>query len=130
MNKTEMAQLLTIASAIDNRKLSPEAVEAWHMVIGDIDIEVAVEAVKQHFDTSTEYLIPNHIRVLATKIVKHREAMERRAKLDAFIEMRDRVLELEWQKVLADPTADRTKLESLSRGEWKDEWATGMEIEK
>lgn len=129
MNKTEMAQLLTIASAIDNRKLSPEAVEAWHMVIGDIDYEVAVEAVRQHFDSSTEYLIPNHIRVLATKIVKTREALARRAITEAHFAMRDRVLELEWQKVLADPEADREKLTALQRGEWKPEWNLDKEIE-
>lgn len=130
MNKTEMAQVLTIASAIDNRKLSPEAVEAWFMVIGDIDYDVAVEAVKQHFDSSTDYLIPNHIRVLATKIVKMREASERRARLDAHLEMRERVIEIEWKRVESGEVVDRSKLDSMLRGEWKTEWAIGLELEK
>lgn len=76
MNKTEMAKLLTIASAIDNRKLTTEAVEAWFMVIGDIDYDVAVEAVRQHFDASTDYLVPNHVRVLSSRITKVRREQE------------------------------------------------------
>lgn len=123
MNKTEMAKLLTMASAIDNRKIGTETVEAWFMVIGDIEFEIAVEALKTHFNDSSEYLIPNHIRVLATKIEKHRLAMERKIKMDHFLALRQALMDREWQKVIdGDPDADPEKVAALNRGEWKEEW--------
>jgi len=61
MNKTETAKLLTIASMIDNRTVATETVEAWHMVVGHIDFDLAQEAMNLHWRESTEYLIPAHI---------------------------------------------------------------------
>ena len=129
MNKTEMAQVLTIASAIDNRKLSPEAVEAWFAVVGDFDYDVAVEAVRRHFRESAEYLIPNHITVIGAGIIRERERAKRKAEFEKFVEMRQQVLAIEEAKLEAgSPDADPDKVAALSRGEWRDEWMTGKEI--
>lgn len=130
MNKAEMAKVLTIASAIDNRKLSSEAVEAWFMVVGDIDYEVAVEAVRRHFDESSDYLVPNHVRVISQRIMRDRIADEKRSSVERFVALRERLIEEETVKVNNDdPDADFEKLMALSRGEWRDEWVTGKELQ-
>lgn len=74
MNIVEVGKLLTIASAYDNRTVSKESAVAWNEVIGDIDFDVAVEAVKAHFRTSTDYLLPAHVVSGARRV---REALER-----------------------------------------------------
>lgn len=61
MNKTETAQLLTIASMIDNRTVAPETVEAWHMVLGSKDFGHCKMAMALHFAESDEYLMPAHV---------------------------------------------------------------------
>jgi len=61
VNKTETAKLLTMASAIDNRTVGVETVEAWHMVLGDLDYADASAAMFEHFRESAEYLMPKHI---------------------------------------------------------------------
>ena len=61
MNKTEVAKLLTRASAVDNRIVTEETVEAWYEILGDVYYPAAVDAVNEHFKTSTEYLLPGHI---------------------------------------------------------------------
>ena len=62
MNKLEVAKLLTAASAIDNRKIQDETVEAWYAVLHAYDYADCAEAVRQHFEESTEYLLPAHVR--------------------------------------------------------------------
>jgi hypothetical protein len=75
MNKTETAQLLTMASAIDNRTVGVETVEAWFMVIGDLDYKDASEALFTHFKTSGEYFMPRHI-VDGVKLIDDRRKWE------------------------------------------------------
>lgn len=62
MNKTETKAILDIISAIDNRKVALETIEAWHMIIGSIPYEIAREALKlAQQDPSVKYLEPRHI---------------------------------------------------------------------
>lgn len=61
MKKSQVAGLLAAASAFDNRRLTPEQVEAWHELVGDLDAGDAMEAMKRHFKASHEYLMPVHI---------------------------------------------------------------------
>lgn len=62
MNKREIGQLLTMAALVDGRTVTPEACLMWHEVIGDIDYDMALEAVKDHFSRTTAWLLPAHVR--------------------------------------------------------------------
>lgn len=61
MNKVEVAKLMTRASAMDNRIVTEEKVEAWFEVLHSVPYEFAVQAVNNHFKESTDYLLPAHI---------------------------------------------------------------------
>lgn len=62
MLKTETKQLLDQIATIDNRKVTPETIEAWHLVIGQIPFDIAKEALKlAQQDASVKYLEPRHI---------------------------------------------------------------------
>lgn len=64
MNKTETSQLLTLAALVDNRAITPEMVVMWHGLLDDISYEDAAEALKEHYRTSTRWLMPAHLRDL------------------------------------------------------------------
>lgn len=68
MNKTEVAKLLTIASSIDNRNVNEVAVEGWYAVLHPLPFEDCARAVKAHFEDSTEYLMPAHVRAGVKRI--------------------------------------------------------------
>lgn len=80
MNKVEVAKLLTRASAVDNRHVTPETVEAWFEVLEGVRYDASVEAVNEHFKTSTEYLLPAHIISGARRVL---ERWERDARIAA-----------------------------------------------
>jgi hypothetical protein len=62
MNITETKQLLDSISAIDNRTVTVDTLNAWHGVIGNIPLEIAREALKlAQQDASIKYLEPRHI---------------------------------------------------------------------
>lgn len=128
MNKTEVAKLLTMASAIDNRTVGVETVEAWFLVIGDLDFDDATTAMFSHFRSTTDYLTPRQIILGVESIERKRKFDARQAAVDAHFAMRDRVIELEWEKIRAGQ-ADDTKLDALLRGEWMPEWSIDMSLE-
>jgi len=80
VNQTEVAKLLTVASAIDNRTVADEQVIAWHAALRHLPYDVAQEALIRHFRDSTEYLLPGHISKQAKTIrgEQDREARIRR----------------------------------------------------
>jgi hypothetical protein len=62
MNKMETKELLDKIARIDNRKLTPELVEAWHEIVAHIPFDIAQEALKlAQQDSSIKYLEPRHI---------------------------------------------------------------------
>jgi hypothetical protein len=62
MNKIETKHVLDLISALDNRKVTPETIEAWHGVIGHIPFDIAKEALKlAQQDATIKYLEPRHI---------------------------------------------------------------------
>lgn len=62
MNLKEAKSLLDEVAAIDNRKLSPELVTAWHKIVGHVDYSVAQRAlVLARRDATVTYLEPKHI---------------------------------------------------------------------
>lgn len=59
---TETKALLDSIAAIDNRKVTAESLNAWHMVIGQIPFDIAKEALKlAQQDATIKYLEPRHI---------------------------------------------------------------------
>lgn len=72
MNKTEVAKLLTIASSIDNRNVNEVAVEGWYAVLHSLPFEDCARAVKAHFEDSTEYLMPAHVKAGVKRIKAER----------------------------------------------------------
>jgi len=64
VNRLEIAQLLTVASTIDHVTRSEDDVDGWALVLGDVDRDDAMEALKAHFAdpvTGREFLKPAHI---------------------------------------------------------------------
>jgi hypothetical protein len=58
VNKVEVAKLLTLIAAIDNRNIDDVTVTMWHQIIGDCDYEDAARAVPRFFAESDAYLAP------------------------------------------------------------------------
>jgi hypothetical protein len=129
MNKTEVAKLLTMASAIDNRTVGTETVEAWFMVIGELDFEDATTVMFQHFRNSTEYLTPRQIIIGVDELNRKRRAEARQVEYQAFSDMRDRVLEIETKRFFSGEETDPSKMDALGRGEWKEEWRIDTALE-
>jgi len=62
MNKTETLNLLKEISAVDNRQLTSEVVDAWHKIIGIVPYDIAQEALHlARADERIVYLEPKHI---------------------------------------------------------------------
>lgn len=61
MIEREVAQLLTLAALIDNRTVTPETVIMWHGIIGHLQYDDAAAALREHYDRSTEWLMPAHL---------------------------------------------------------------------
>lgn len=61
MNREEVRELLTEASAIDGRPFTETMVMAWHKILRDLRPEQAMAALENHFATSDRRLMPAHI---------------------------------------------------------------------
>lgn len=62
MQISETKEILRRVALIDNRKVSPETIEAWHGIIGSIPFEIAQEALKlAQQDGTIKYLEPRHV---------------------------------------------------------------------
>jgi hypothetical protein len=68
MNPTEAKVLLGMASIVDNRKPDENAAVGWAAMLHDLTLADCQEAVRQHFQESTEWLMPAHIRDRVRKI--------------------------------------------------------------
>jgi hypothetical protein len=58
----EVSRLLAACAMFDFRTVEEPDAEAWHLVIGDLDYEEAMEAVRRHYADSTDRMMPAHIR--------------------------------------------------------------------
>lgn len=62
MNKTETQVILRKVAVLDNRKVGPETLDAWHDIIGRIPFDIAKEAlILAQQDGTIKYLEPRHI---------------------------------------------------------------------
>lgn len=77
MNLSETADLLTAMSAFDRRTIGNGDVIAWQAVLSDAAFADALEAVKQHYAESTEWIMPAHVRRAVRDMVAQREMAAR-----------------------------------------------------
>jgi len=75
----DVHDLLTYIAVLDNRRFGEETVLAWHGIIGHLDIDDCREAVRRHFASTTEYLMPAHIVRLVGEIDRERRRAAREA---------------------------------------------------
>jgi hypothetical protein len=58
VNKQETAQLLAWMQGVDGRVLNELSVLAWHQVVGDLDYDAALDAVREHYREESRYVMP------------------------------------------------------------------------
>lgn len=62
MNKRETGQLLAYISSFDNRNFNELTAATWNELFLDYDIDECKQLVRQHFDESSEWLMPAHLK--------------------------------------------------------------------
>lgn len=67
MTIDEVAKVLAKVQLVDNREVTRLVILEWQDLIGDLDYSEAIEAVREHRRTSTEYLQPAHLVAIAGK---------------------------------------------------------------
>ena len=72
MNAADTIDVLSAIAAYDQRTIGRADAEAWHLAIGDLDRDLALEAVVIHHKTSTERCKPAHVRAAANGIRRTR----------------------------------------------------------
>lgn len=74
MKISDTVDVLTKIAAFDRRTLGDADVAAWHDVIGDLEREDAMEAVRRHYLSSRDWIMPVDVRRLAAEVAKPRLA--------------------------------------------------------
>lgn len=74
MKISDTVDVLTKIAAFDRRTLGDADVAAWHDVIGDLEREDAMEAVRRHYLSSREWIMPADVRRLAAEVARPRLA--------------------------------------------------------
>lgn len=74
MTPEEIVDLLALAASVDGRELGKADVAAWHLVIGDLDLADAQQALVEHYRESRFKVMPADVRQRVKAI--------RRARLD------------------------------------------------
>lgn len=78
MIEPEAFQLLTLASARDNRKVSQSTAKVWADDLSDVSLVDAAAALREHYRERPDvYLLPGHILSGARKIWKQRREQQR-----------------------------------------------------
>jgi hypothetical protein len=72
MNLKETNQALALAQAFDRRTVGEMDVRAWHSVLGDLDAADVMEAVRHHYASETDWIMPGHVRRIAMQLVEAR----------------------------------------------------------
>lgn len=62
MTPGDTARLLAACAMYDFRSVETADAAAWHHVIGDLDYDDAMEAVRLHYQQSTDRMMPAHVR--------------------------------------------------------------------
>lgn len=96
MTRAEIARLLALIQAFDRRTVGESDVWAWHDVLADIRFDAAVDAVKNHYRNSREFLMPADIRQYVKSHSKtlpyYRAAREVIAEMNQFSSSQDEAI--------------------------------------
>lgn len=78
ITRDDVIDLLTAAASVDLRKIGEADVTGWAATLRqDLDRDLAIEALRMHYATSTERLMPAHINRLAIQIRRDRAEREK-----------------------------------------------------
>ena len=72
MTPADIARLLGMCSAYDQRTVGQADITAWHHALGDLAVERAAEAVVEHYRNSRDRIMPADVRRLAREIGNRR----------------------------------------------------------
>jgi len=72
MNRAEVSLLLGVCASFDARTIGEADVIAWHDVLGDLNYSDAVNAVKSHYGSSADRIMPAHVRSGVRQIRRER----------------------------------------------------------
>lgn len=64
MNRSEVANLLAVIQTYDQRTVGETDVIAWHGAVGDLAFNEGRDAVLEHYKTTTDRIMPAHLRQL------------------------------------------------------------------
>lgn len=76
MTPGDTARLLAACAMYDFRAVETADAAAWHHVIGDVDYDDAMEAVRRHYQSSTDRMMPAHVRQGVKAIREERRGKE------------------------------------------------------
>ena len=68
MNIEQTSKILAMIALLENRKFTDEQIAAWQVILRDIDIEHASQAVTRYYQNQTEQIKPAHVYRLAKEI--------------------------------------------------------------
>lgn len=80
MTPGDAVRVLAKASAYDRRTIGEADAAAWYEAIGDLDIADALDAVTRHYQQTTDWLMPAHVRTIAAQLVRERRRATREAR--------------------------------------------------
>jgi hypothetical protein len=87
MTKAEVARLLAMIAAFDRRTIGEADVEAWHLILADLDTNDCANAVRDHYATQRDWIMPADVRNAAVRTQRKRAAdlaiAEREAQIEA-----------------------------------------------
>jgi hypothetical protein len=76
MTPGDVARLLAACAMYDFRPVETADAAAWFQVVGDLDYDDAMEAVRVHYGQSTERMMPAHVRAGVKLIRDERRRLE------------------------------------------------------
>ena len=82
MTKGNTARLCALIQAFDRRTIGDADVEAWRLVIGDLEPNDCMQAVREHYMTEARWLMPADVRTRALAAARRREGQRRREALE------------------------------------------------
>ncbi|MEV2277746.1 hypothetical protein AB0I72_19380 [Nocardiopsis sp. NPDC049922] len=114
MSDQQMLMVLAKASGFDGRHPDKAVAAAWLEAIGDLPFEDTLEAVVEHYATSTDWLKPGHLRAIV-----ERTRAERLRSVDRMIPPADpdaADYSAQLQRMLAAVADGRTVTKALAAG--------------
>ncbi|NKU94064.1 hypothetical protein [Prescottella equi] len=82
LTRDDVIDVLTAAASVDLRKIGDADVAGWSATLrADLDRDLALEALRVHYATSAERLMPAHINKLAVQIRRDRAEREKAAEI-------------------------------------------------